>query len=65
MMQYVDLIKNAEEIHVVPSSFHCLVDSMETNASLYFHDIREKTSMAINSDWNNHRWTIVKYQNRL
>lgn len=65
MMQYVDLIKNAQEIHCIPSSFHCLVDSISTNSTLFFHDIREKTSMAVNSTWNNHRWNMVYYEKRL
>jgi hypothetical protein len=64
-MEYVELIKNAEEIHCIPSSFHCLVDGIETPAKLFFHDIREKTSMAVNSIWNNHRWTMVNYNPRL
>ena len=65
MMQYVKLIQGAEEIHCVPSSFHCLVDSMQTNAKLYFHDIREKTSMAINTQWNNFKWIEVHYTERM
>ena len=65
MMHYVKLIQNAQEIHVVPSSFHCLVDSMDTNASLYFHDIRERTSMNINSKWNKKYWTVVNYSQRI
>jgi hypothetical protein len=65
MMQYVKLIQEAEEIHCVPSSFHCLVDSIQTNAKLYFHDIREKTSMAVNTPWNNFKWTEVHYNERL
>ena len=64
MMQYVKLIQNAQEIHVVPSSFHCLVDSMDTKAKLFFHDVREKTSMAINSPWNPKHWTVVNYNQR-
>lgn len=64
MMQYAQLIKYAEEIHCIPSSFHCLVDSIDTDAKLFFHDIREKTSMAVNSDWNNHKWTVVNYNPR-
>jgi len=65
MMQYVKLIQNAEEIHCVPSSFHCLVDSVPTSAKLFFHDIREKTAMAVNSAWNNNKWIIVNYQERI
>ena len=65
MMHYVKLIQNAQEIHVVPSSFHCLVDSIDTNAKLFFHDLREKTSMFINSSWNTKQWTVVNYNQRL
>lgn len=65
MMQYVDLILNAREIHCVPSSFHALVDSIKTNAQLYFHDIREKTSMVVSADWNDFRWNVVTYEKRI
>lgn len=65
MMQYVDLILNATEIHCVPSSFHALVDSIQTNARLFFHDIREKTSMVVSEDWNDYRWVVVSYEKRI
>lgn len=67
MMQYVKLIKNAAEIHCVPSSFHCLVDSMFnlTEAKLFFHDIRADALMKVNSFWNHHRWTIVNYGEKI
>jgi len=64
MMQYIKLIENAEEIHCVPSSFYCLVDSVSTRAKLFYHDCREKTAMAVNSPWNNHKWNIVNYVER-
>jgi len=65
MMQFTKLIQCAEEIHCVPSSFHCLVDSIQTDAKLYFHDIREKTSMAVNTPWNNFKWIDVHYEQRI
>lgn len=65
MMQYLSLIKHAEEIHCVPSSFHCLVDSVKTNAKLFFHDVREKTSMCVNTPWNNNKWIMLTYPNRI
>ena len=64
MMHYVKLIQNAQEIHVVPSSFHCLVESIDTKAKLFFHDVREKTSMSINSPWSNKEWGLVQYPYR-
>lgn len=65
MLDYVKLIENAQEIHVVPSSFHCLVDSIKTDAKLFLHDIREKTSMAVNSEWGSNKWNIVSYASRM
>jgi hypothetical protein len=67
MMQYIKLIENASEIHCVPSSFHCLVDSMhdKTKAILFYHDLREKTAMSWNSDWNGHIWKLIRYNRRL
>lgn len=63
LLDYVDLIRTAQEIHVVASSFHCLVDSMfdQTQAELFFHDARLDTMLQPNCRWNNHRWHIVNY----
>lgn len=63
MLDYVELITHAKEIHVVPSSFHCLVDSMtnQTQAELFYHDVRLNTIMQVNHKWNMHRWHIVNY----
>jgi len=67
MMQYVTLIERAQEIHCVPSSFFCLVDSIwnRTNAALFYHDVRATTMMRINSEYNKNRWNIVEYANKL
>ena len=65
MMHYVKLIQNAQEIHVVGSSFHCLVDSIPTRAQLFFHDIRARTSMMLNSPWNDKNWIIVNYPHKM
>lgn len=63
MLDYVDLIRNASEIHCVPSSMHCLVDSItpQTEAKLFFHDIRQDNLMRINNYWNNYRWNVINY----
>lgn len=67
MLEYIRLIENAQEIHCVPSSFFCLVDSIteRTQATLYYHDIRATTMMQVNSKWNNFRWNVVKYDKKL
>jgi len=64
MLKWLKLIENATEIHVVPSSFHCLVDSIHTNAKLFYHDAREKVSMLVNSEWNNFKWNMVHYDQK-
>ena len=66
MMDYVDLIKGAEEIHCIASSFYHIVDGMaqETNARLFYHDIRKTAVLRVNNQWNNYRWTIINYSNK-
>lgn len=67
VFDFVDLIKNAKEIHVVGSFFFTLVDSMfdKTLADLYYHSILKKHESRINSFWNNFRWTLVDYERKL
>lgn len=63
-LQYKMLIENASEIHCIPSSFFNLVDSIDTEAKLYFHDIRRNSLMKVNSRWNKNKWTIIDYSVR-
>jgi len=66
VFDFVELIKNATEIHVVGSFFQCLVDSMwnDTKAKLYFHNIMMKHDTQINCFWNNNSWSIVDYDRK-
>jgi hypothetical protein len=63
LMQYVKLIRNAEEIHCVDSSVFQLVDGMtkHTKAKLYFHEIRAFSMLRVNCKWNDYRWQIINY----
>lgn len=67
LLDFVELISGAEEIHCVPSCVFCLVDSItnKTNARLFYHDIRKNTMMRVNHRWNNHRWCMISYQNKI
>jgi hypothetical protein len=67
MMHYIDLIKNAKEIHCVNTSFFWLVDSVFnlTDARLFYHDRRAGSMAQINSRWNNNRWTQVNYDYKI
>jgi hypothetical protein len=63
LLQYVDLIRGAKQIHVIPSSIHALVDSMwnQVTPNLFFHHIRKNYVGQINSLLNQGRWMIVNY----
>lgn len=56
LLDYIDLIFNAKEIHCIDSSVYHLVDSLSLNAKLYFYDVR-------NSDGNkirvSEKWKII------
>ena len=62
----VDLIKRAKEIHVIPSSFFCIVDSIvkETTADLFLHNILIKYDAQTNCQWNDNRWNVIEYRNK-
>lgn len=66
IFDFVDLIKEAKEIHTVGSFFHNLVDSMtdKTSARLVFHNIMMKHETQINCFWNNHRWSQLNYDRK-
>ena len=66
LMDYVDLILHASEIHCVPSCVQCLVDSMASQITgrLFWHDIRKDTIMRINNTWNQHKWCVINYEHK-
>lgn len=55
LLNYRKLIQNAEEIHCVNSSVFHLVDSIDTNADLIYHDVRKRDFKI--SD----KWRIIEY----
>ena len=57
IFSYINLIKNAQEIHCVDSSFIHLVDSLRLSNSLYFHNVR-KDKYKFNF---NNKWEAVNY----
>lgn len=67
LLSWWQVLKNADEIHVVPSAFHCLVDSMvhELSASLFYHDIKAATLQQVNCRWNAWRWHSVYYDHKI
>ena len=55
---YKDLIRDAKEIHCVNSSFVHLVDRVETNGKLYYHDVRGGIIKL------RKKWDIKYYENK-
>lgn len=67
LLAWWDVLRNAEEIHVVPSAVHCLVDSVwdQMPTSLWYHDVKAATLMQVNSRWNAWRWNTVYYDHKI
>lgn len=56
LLDYIDIINNASEIHCIDSSVYHLVDSLKLSSKLYFHNVRNSQHNKIRvSD----KWTIV------
>ena len=52
IFSYINLIKNAVEIHCVDSAFIHLVDSYKLSNKLFFHDVRkDKYKFHFNNQW--------------
>ena len=55
---YNKLILNAKEIHCMNSSFIHIVERVPTNAALFYHEIREPSSLKLHKNWE-----VVEYEN--
>lgn len=64
-LNFIPLLLNASEIHVVPSSIFCLADSLRLKAKLYYHDLRSDTKMRINNRFNPNKWNIIPYDRKI
>jgi hypothetical protein len=65
LLQWIDVIKKAKEIHVSPSSVFFLVDSiqLDINVDLYYHNIRPVGyEFLANTEFNDYKWNIVEYR---
>jgi hypothetical protein len=69
MLDWLNVIQNAAEIHVVPSSVFCLVDSIAKTlkSKLYYHDIRLTDTPILHADISrpHTNWKIIKYDQQL
>lgn len=65
LLDWIELIQKADEIHVVPSSFYCMIDSLShqrITSKLFYHKNRTNTFLKINRPENNHKWSIINYE---
>lgn len=58
IFDYIKLINNAIEIHVINSSFSCLCDSVDTNGHLFYHNNFNKRNVD-NPNKLNKKWNLV------
>jgi len=60
IFMYTKLIEEAKEIHCIDSSFLHLVERCETNAKLYFHNIKNNKIKGANLELIKN-WEIINY----
>ena len=58
IFDYVEIIKNAKEIHCVDSCFYHLVENLQIQVPKYFHDIRNTIGDKMPPSKN---WTKINY----
>jgi hypothetical protein len=68
LLDWITVIQNAAEIHVVPSSVFCLVDGIapSLNSRLYYHDIRQGADIRHSDiERSGTNWKVIKYDTQL
>ena len=60
MFFYLDVLKNAKEIHVVNSSVFCLADRLDTSEKLFFHNINKVKNIEKQISFLKN-WKIINY----
>lgn len=66
VLDYYDLLINAEQVHVVPSSIYCFIDSISSHmkGKLYLHNVRDSFLSQLNCNWNA-SWNVVHYPEKI
>jgi hypothetical protein len=67
LLDWIDLILEAEEIHCVPSGPFHFVDSIwqQVKAKKVFHNSRSSSNFNPNNEYNQGCWTVVDYKVKL
>jgi len=67
LLDWIDLIINAEEIHCIPSGPFHFVDSIlsKVKAKKVFHNSRSSSNFNPNNEFNQHCWQVVQYDPKI
>jgi hypothetical protein len=67
LLDWIDLIIDAEEIHCIPSGPFHFVDSIwsQVKAKKVFHNSRFSSNFDPNNEYNDHCWDVVEYETKL
>jgi hypothetical protein len=61
LFNWIPIIEGASEIHSVPGG-PCHIIDFIYNGKMYYHDARAGTIYSLNNNYNNHKWTVIKYK---
>ncbi len=63
LLQWMHVACRAAEIHCVPSSFYCMIDSFVplVTSRLYLHENRDSFTLNPNNKYNGSKWNRVSY----
>jgi hypothetical protein len=66
LLDWIDLIMEAEEIHCIPSGPFHFVDSIWSlvKGQKFFHNSRSGTNFNPNNEHNQHCWKVIKYDKK-
>jgi hypothetical protein len=66
LLDWIDLIMEAEEIHCIPSGPFHFIDSIWplVKGQKFFHNSRSGTNFNPNNEHNQHCWEVIKYDKK-
>jgi hypothetical protein len=64
LLNWIPIILGAEEIHSVPGGPCHLID-LTCTGKLFYHDARMGTVYNFNNEFNNNKWHVIKYREKI
>lgn len=67
LLDWIDLIIHAEEIHCIPSGPFHFVDSIwnQVKAKKVFHNSRSSSNFDPNNEFNQYCWQVIEYEKKI